>query len=235
MCEEGALITTGEENKESLYSELAYHDFQTECFLKSDSSLRIRDCRIRIVAQDLWLSFTWDIDGIVAILNRFADITTSFSYVGILLKGERSLIELYPILKKHLPLHVYRSKNLQYLKWMKSFKFTEGEGFDFHFALLPKEGHLHFPEYKRHDFDKFLYAYYEDFRKQFSNTLMNLDQANLSRNTIKKNVTSDIRKLHVLPDDRNFILETLDTTLQNMNAVTNYCIQIWRQRPFKRN
>ena len=77
MCEEGALITTGEENTESLYSELAYHDFETECFLKSDSSLRIRDCRIGNVAQNLWLSFEWDIDGIVAIFNRFANITTS--------------------------------------------------------------------------------------------------------------------------------------------------------------
>lgn len=127
---------------------------------------------------------------------------------------------MYPILKKHLPLHVYRSKNYQYLKWTKCLKFTEGDGFDVHFALLPKQGCLHFPEFKRHGFEKKLF--YEDFRKQFSNTLMNLDKANLSRNTIKKNVISDIRKMHVLPDDRNLILEILDITLQKMDRIENF-------------
>lgn len=73
-------------------------------------------------------------------------------------------------------------------------------------------------------------AFYEDFRKQFSNTLMNLDKANLSRNTIKKNVISDIRKMHVLPDDRNLILEILDITLQKMDRIENFypCIALHR-------
>lgn len=222
MCEDGALILTGEENTDCFYADLASHNFQIESFLKGESTLRVRDCRIGNVAQDIWLTFSWDIDGIVGILDRFSSITSSFSYLSILLKKEGSLIDLYPILKKHLPLHLYRSKNYQYLKWTKSFKFTEGDGFDFHFALLPKQGCLQFPEFKRHGFEKFLYAFYEDFRKQFSNTLMNLDKANLSRNTIKKNVISDIRKMHVLPDDRIFILEILDITLQKMDRIENF-------------
>lgn len=51
---------------------------------------------------------------------------------------------------------------------------------------------------------------------------MNLDKANLSRNTIKKNVISDIRKMHVLPDDRNLILEIFDITLQKMDRIENF-------------
>lgn len=67
-------------------------------------------------------------------------------------------------------------------------------------------------------------------KKQFSNTLMNLDKENLSRNTIKKNVISDIRKMHVLPDDRNLILEILDITLQKMDRIENFypCIALHR-------
>lgn len=67
-------------------------------------------------------------------------------------------------------------------------------------------------------------------KKQFSNTLMNLDKENLSRNTIKNNVISDIRKMHVLPDDRNLILEILDITLQKMDRIENFypCIALHR-------
>lgn len=60
---------------------------------------------------------------------------------------------------------------------------------------------------------------------------MNLDKENLSRNTIKKNVISDIRKMHVLPDDRNLNLEILDITLQKMDRIENFtpalhCIEV---------
>lgn len=156
-CEDEALILTGEENTDCFYADLACHNFQIESFLKGESTLRVRDCRIGNVAQDIWLTFSWDIDGIVGILDRVSSITSSFSYLSILLKKEGSFIDLYPILKKHLPLHLYRSKNYQYLKWTKSLKFTEGDGFDFHFALLPKQGCLHFPEFKRHGFEKKLF------------------------------------------------------------------------------
>lgn len=39
---------------------------------------------------------------------------------------------------------------------------------------------------------------------------MNLDKVNLLRNIIKKNVKFDIRKMYVLLDDWNFILEIFD-------------------------
>lgn len=120
-CEDEALILTGEENTDCFYADLACHNFQIESFLKGESTLRVRDCRIGNVAQDIWLTFSWDIDGIVGILDRVSSITSSFSYLSILLKKEGSFIDLYPILKKHLPLHLYRSKNYQYLKWTKSY------------------------------------------------------------------------------------------------------------------
>lgn len=121
---------------------------------------------------------------------------------------------------------MYNSDGMQYLKWTKGFKCLEGDGFDFHFTLLPREGNLHYPKYNRREFQKLQYAYYEDFRKQLSNTRMNLDEKSLSRSTMKKNVISDIRKLHVLPDDREFILNTLDKSLQKMHRIENFNICI---------
>lgn len=53
MCEDGALILTGEENTDCFYADLASHNFQIESFLKGESTLRVRDCRIGNVAQDI--------------------------------------------------------------------------------------------------------------------------------------------------------------------------------------
>ncbi|XP_055998442.1 uncharacterized protein LOC130047437 [Ostrea edulis] len=241
MCETEVLITTGEENTQCLVAEFESSNFEAESFLISDSTLRIRDCRMGNIAQDLWLCFTGDINGIVGILNNFPDITAPFSYISILPRGERSLIDVYPISRKDLPLQLYNSDGMQYLKWTKGFKCLEGDGFDFHFTLLPRGGNLHYPKYNRREFQKLQYAFHENFRKQLSNTRMNLDEKSLSRSTMKKNVIFDIRKLHVLPDDREFILNTLDKSLQRcaelkiliyVSLHSNLVIEI---SPFKSN
>lgn len=221
-CESGSLITCGRENTESFVNEFIDHNRLPEAFLHRESTVRIRDCLIGTVAQDLWLNFELDIDGIVATFRTFSTIRTPFSYTTLLLRKQASLTAMYPILKKHVGLHQYNATAIQYLKWSKGFQMFEGSGFQFHFALLPTMGNVNFVKYNRNGIENTQYEFYEKFRKQVSSVISNLDQNNLSRNTFKKNTIFDIRRLHVLPDDREFVLQVLDTALLNLNPVIGF-------------
>ncbi|CAG2198332.1 unnamed protein product [Mytilus edulis] len=101
-------------------------------------------------------------------------------------------------------------------------KICDGDGFDFHFVLLPKAGEIKFHKYSKKDLNEVQWSYYDIFRKQLSCVIKRLDGENISRNTFKKNVISDIRKLYVLPDDRQFILQIMDLALSQIEEVSNF-------------
>lgn len=212
-CLEGILISTGIENSAEFKNVGTEIIPAAEDILKREKTLRIRDCRVLELSQRLWLNFEHDIDGIVATFGSFKDILTSFSYLGILPRGRSSILPVYNIVRKHFKLHKFKSVALQYLQWSVSTKITQGDGFDFHLALLPRTGDRTFKQYRKSQIENLQFLFYEQFRRNVSYVFQNINSDELSRPTFKKIRILDVRRLHILPNDREFILHLLDEAL----------------------
>lgn len=203
-------ITTGKENTE----EVIKFGLNPANVLFRTEPIRIRDCTIPLVTQTLWYDYDYDVDGIVATLERFSSISASFTYLGILPREKISFIKVYNIVRKHLPLANFSRKGLECLRWSVSIKLFEGDGFEFHLVLLPKPQRTHFQHANESLLQKYQYNFYDTFRKLFSTCIQSLPPADISRGTFKKNSIINIRKWRVLQDDRVLVLHLLDEALQ---------------------
>lgn len=219
----GLLIQTGVENGESVYEMFRECNFSPDNILKRDSNLTLRDCQISDCGQRLWLSQHYDLDGIVATFSSFKDILVPFSYLNILPRGRNSLIPIFNILRKHVKLDEYNRKALQYLKWSEGIQIVDDHGFQFLIALVPKTGPRRvFQDYNRNQVEKLQYDFYESFRLKLANNCKSLPEIDITRNTFKKNSILDIRSWHVLPDDREFILNLLYHTERSLPREQNF-------------
>lgn len=207
---ESVYIRTGKENTE----EVLKFGLDPANILFRSEPIRIRDCTIPRVSQTLWYDYDYDVDGIVATFKRFSDILVSFTYLGILPREKFSLISVYNIVRKHLPLANYSKRGLECLRWSVSTKICEGDGFEFHLALLPKPQWTRFKQTNEALLQKCQYDYYDSFRNHFSACIKSLPPADISRGTFKKNSIINVRRWRVLPDDRQLVLELLDEALQ---------------------
>ena len=105
---ESVYIRTGKENTE----EVLKFGLDPANILFRNEPIRIRDCTIPRVSQTLWYDYDYDVDGIVATFKRFSDILVSFTYLGILPREKFSLISVYNIVRKHLPLANFKKGDL---------------------------------------------------------------------------------------------------------------------------
>ncbi len=190
----GIYIATGNENTAEIFK----NGINPEDILHRETAFRIRDCTISKVAQLLWYDFTTDIDGIVGTLNLFSDITAPFSYLGILPRQRQSLLKVYDIIRKHVPLARYSRNGLQCLRWSVSTKCLEGGGFEFSSGLTSKNcDRKKFRYANAYVLEDAQYEFYENFRKTFSKCVQALPSNELCRGTFKKNEIIDIRKWRV--------------------------------------
>ena len=185
--------------------------------LGRNTPVRLRDCPINRAEQALWTSKSFDVDGIVVTMKHFKDFKGEYSYFQFLPQKARSLIPVFPILKKHLKLETYNANQLQNLKWSVSVKLLTSTQFDFHMALLP------IPDFQstletRNQIQKVQYTYYDNFRKELSDVIVSLPLKQLTRPTFKKNYLLDIRKMYILPDDVEYFNEILDKTVLNTST-----------------
>lgn len=206
----GLLIETGRENSRSFSNMFMSHRCSQHDILHRDSTSTFRDTQISSHGQKLWLNFRFDIDGIVATIENFQDVYVPFSYLNILPRSRASLIPIYTIVKKHFKLYNFSSKGKEYMRWSHGIQVFSDHGFQFIFALLPRDGKIDFPMYSRQEFDSMQYEFYENFRTTLIDICKHLPSHEISRDTFKKNKILDIRTWHVLPGDRTFILELLD-------------------------
>ena len=219
----GLLIQTGVENGESIYEMFRECNFSPDSVLKRDSNLTLRDCQISQCGQRLWLNENYDLDGIVATFSSFKDIFVPFSYLNILPRGRNSLIPVFNILRKHIKLEEYNRKALQYLKWSEGIQIVDDHGFQFLIALVPKSGQVRiFKNYNRNQIENLQFDFYESFRLKLANICKALPEVDITRNTFKKNPILDIRSWHVLPDDREFVLNLLCQTEISLPREQNF-------------
>lgn len=219
----GLLIQTGLENADSVYELCLGSKFSPSEILKRDSNLTLRDCQVTGCAQRLWLNQTYDLDGIVATFSSLKDILVPFSYLNILPRGRNSLIPVFNILRKHLKLEVYNKKALQYLRWSQGIQIVGDHGFQFLITLLPKSGPLRlFKNFSRQQIENLQFEFYESFRLSLANKCKGLPEQDITRNTFKKNKIIDIRTWHVLPDDREFVLNLLCQTENSLPRDENF-------------
>lgn len=76
--------------------------------------------------ETLWYDYDYDVDGIVAILDRFTSISAFFTYLGILPREKLSLNKQSRLhCQDHLPLANFSRKGLECLRWSASINFLK--------------------------------------------------------------------------------------------------------------
>lgn len=163
-----------------------------------------------LMIETLWYDYDYDVDGIVATLDRFTSISAFFTYLGILPREKLSLSkQSRQHCQDHLPLANFSRKGLECPWWSVSIKLFEGDGFEFHLAFLPEPHWTHFQHVNELLLQKHQYNFYDTFRKLFPTCIQSLLPADISRGTFKKNSIINIRKWRVLPDDRALLLRLI--------------------------
>lgn len=81
-----------------------------------------------LMIETLWYDYDYDVDGIVATLDRFTSISAFFTYLGILPREKLSLSkQSRQHCQDHLPLANFSRKGLECLRWSVSIKLFEGD------------------------------------------------------------------------------------------------------------
>lgn len=163
-----------------------------------------------LMIETLCYDYDYDVDGIVATLDRFTSISAFFTYLGILPREKLSLSkQSRQHCQDHLPLANFSRKGLECPRWSVSIKLFEGDGFEFHLAFLPEPHWTHFQHVNELLLQKHQYNFYDTFRKLFPTCIQSLLPADISRGTFKKNSIINIRKWRVLPDDRALLFHLM--------------------------
>ncbi|KAK6192881.1 hypothetical protein SNE40_004278 [Patella caerulea] len=108
-------------------------------FVKREDYIALRSCTTTELLHQACAVMTADIDGVVLEHFNLSGITHPLRYINILPSGSLSLIPMFKLIKKHLPLINYTKQSYGILKEAVGAQIFSDGGWQFMATILPKE------------------------------------------------------------------------------------------------
>jgi len=185
-------------------------------FLRRDKRVFARSVTVDEAERDVWLQYTFDIDGCVLELKNLNGIRMPIRHITLFPNDNASLREIKSTLKKHVNLTEYSKSELMNFSNSLGFQLFYERGWECWIAMIPvhKKGSVAFPKQiiRQQTFNTFL-----ALRTRFKNILANYAMNGIASRTLMKNDIIDVRKMFVLPDDCSTILSAVQTALNDIS------------------
>ena len=193
-------------------------------FLKRDEHVYARGTTVNFFDQDFFLNFEMDVDGCVVELKSWAAIKMPIRHLTICNTEAR---EMKSFLKKHVDLRQFTKDQLSLFRKSVGFQLFYEEGWEAWFGVIPRPSSPNF-QIREDVYKKMCCKYFECIRENFRRNLLCVKDH--IRRTLMKNDMNDVRKLFVLPDDKEQILcafqKTIEETeLDNRFETINFCFR----------
>ena len=188
-----------------------------QAFMHRYEYIPIRCTSVDPLEQQLCLSFTTDVDGVVIEWNNTVGIGMPISHLQLISK--RPMRQIYGMLKKHLGLHGFSENARQSLKHCVGVQlFYDSSGWETWLGFVPKrDSQLVLANVV---IEKVALRSLSELKLLLQGKLRGLVGTGVAKNTLAKNNLFDIKKLRVLPDDQEDILRVLDDALDAMDIAT---------------
>lgn len=167
-------------------------------FLRRDKRVFVRSVTVDEAERDVWLQYSFDIDGCVIELKNLNGIRMPVRHITLFPNDNGSLREIRSTLKKHINLTEYSKSELMNFSSSLGFQLFYERGWECWIAMIPvhKQGFVAFPKQiiRQQTFNTFL-----ELRRKFKDILADYAMNGIASKTLIKNDIKDVRKMFVLP------------------------------------
>ncbi|MCG8068404.1 MAG: hypothetical protein JAY84_11115, partial [Candidatus Thiodiazotropha taylori] len=183
-------------------------------FLRREDYIPIRCTTVERFEQELCVSFSTDVDGVVIEWNNTVGIGMPIGHLQIVAK--RPMRQIYGMLKKHLDLRSFSESARQSLKSACGVQlFYDSSGWETWLGFLPK------PQsgvvLSSAIIETVALRSLTELKLLLESKLRGLVGRGVAKNSLAKNNLFDIRNLRILPDDQEVILSVFDDALDCMD------------------
>ena len=186
-----------------------------QLFLRRDDRIFGRCLTVDEVEREVWLRYSFDIDGCVVEFKSLAAIRMPVRHITLFPNDNASLRNVRGFLKKHVRLTEYSKSELMTFSNSLGFQLFYERGWECWIALIPMH-QMHSVALSIQQVRQQALATFLQLRENFKNTLMALALRGEARRTLEKNDINDVRKMFILPDDCYAILDALQASLNQL-------------------
>lgn len=194
--------------------ENAYQFLTSQCgrstkdFLARDDYIPLWSTSMTQSEADSCIDILCDIDGIVLEQSSFAGMTMKLRYFNYLPRAKDSLVPIYAMLKKHLPLTRYSTQARKLLNESKAACIFSTQEWQTFVTVIPSE---HFTS-QTYDgwFWRKEFEWLMEVKTTLTQLMVELPEEDLIRDSVKKNQLRDLTKWTICPDDQEWFLKMLD-------------------------
>lgn len=209
------LVDTGIENANVFKSSWCDN---IKLFLKRDSYLGVRGTTVSEEELE-FLNFKYDIDGVSIVWKDIGkSLSLEYSHIAVAPTNNLDIRPIYSVAKKHFNLREYGRISLSNLRDACGFQVIYSAGWETWIAFVPKIGNE--ISYTREMLRNITIVNLKRFLTEFQKQIKKLLDLGVATDTLAKNNLEDLKRMFVLPGDRQIILSVFQKSLECTDLLT---------------
>lgn len=220
------LMTTAKANHLQFLNE--YDVSSPDRLLRRENYICMTPTSVTPLESEVGIDLIPDLDGIVLENRTLSGVKMDVRYFQFMPNAKKSLLPVYGVLKKHLPLVKYQEESLNLLRSAYGIQLFGSRGWQTFLTILPEEGFKsrnYKACYQQMQFDWFSYL-----KSEITKLLLALSDHDLGRDTVKKNAIRDVSRWTICPADQHWFLDLVDRALRGATFTEGFKILIFSHR-----